>query len=48
MVSNQITLDVENGGKDNLSLANKVFNRQDVSILGGLNIGISLYFTPAK
>ena len=37
------TLGVENEGKDNLNFANKVFNRQDVLILGGLNSGISLY-----
>ena len=37
------TLGVENEGKDNLNCANKVFNRQDVLILGGLNSGISLY-----
>ena len=37
------TLDVENDEKNNLSFANKVFNRLDVLILGGLNSGISLY-----
>ena len=37
------TLGVENGEKNNLNFANKVFNGQDVLILGGLNIGISLY-----
>ena len=36
-------LGVENEGKDNLNFTNKVFNRQDVLILGGLNSGISLY-----
>ena len=36
-------LDVENEEKNNLNLANKVFNRQDVLILGGPNSGISLY-----
>ena len=39
------TLGVENEGKDNLNFANKVFNRQEVLILGGLNSGISLYMT---
>ena len=38
------TLGVENEGKNNLNFANKVFNRQDVLISGGLNSGISLYF----
>ena len=38
------TLAVENEGKDNLNFANKVFNRQNVLNLGGLNSGISLYF----
>ena len=37
------TLRVEIDGKNNLNFANKVFNRQDVLILGGLNSGISLY-----
>ena len=37
------TLGVENEGKNNLNFANKVFNRQDVLILVGLNSGISLY-----
>ena len=37
------TLVVENEGKDNLNFANKVFNGQDVLILGGRNSGISLY-----
>ena len=37
------TLGVEDEGKNNLNFANKVFNRQDVLILGGLNSGISLY-----
>ena len=36
-------LGVENEEKNNLNFANKVFNRQDVLILGGLNSGISLY-----
>ena len=30
--------------KNKLNLANKVFNWQNVLILGGLNGGISLYF----
>ena len=34
---------VENEEKNNLNFANKVFNRQDVLILFGLNSGISLY-----
>ena len=37
------TLDVENEEKNKLNLANKVFNRQYVLILGGRNRGISLY-----
>ena len=37
------TLKVKNEEKNNLNLANKVLNRQDVLILGGLNSGISLY-----
>ena len=37
------TLGVENDGKNNLNFANKVFNRQAVLILDGLNSGISLY-----
>ena len=37
------TLGVENDEKTNLNFANKVFNRQDVLSLGGLNSGISLY-----
>ena len=37
------TLGVENEGKGYLKFANKVFNRQDVLIVGGLNSGISLY-----
>ena len=37
-------LGVENEEKNSLNFANKVFNRQDVLILGGLNSGISLYF----
>ena len=36
------TLGVENEKKNNLNFANKVFNRQNVLILGGLNSGISL------
>ena len=36
------TLDVENEEKNKLNFANKVFNRQDVLILGDLNSGISL------
>ena len=36
-------LGVENEEKNNLNFANKVFNRQNVLILGGLNSGISLY-----
>ena len=36
-------LGVENEEKNNLNFANKVFNRPDVLILGGLNSGISLY-----
>ena len=36
-------LDVENEDKNNLNFANKVFNRQEVLILGVLNSGISLY-----
>ena len=36
------TLGVENEGKDNLIFANKVFNSQDVLILGVLHSGISL------
>ena len=38
------TLGVENEETNNLNLANKAFNRQNVFILGGLNSGISLYF----
>ena len=34
---------VENEEKNNLNFTNKVFNGQDVLILGGLNSGISLY-----
>ena len=37
------TLGVENEEKNNLNFANKVFNRKDILILGGLNSGISLY-----
>ena len=37
------TLGVENEEKNNLNFANKVFNRYDVLILGGLNSEISLY-----
>ena len=40
------TLGVENEEKNNLNLANKVFNRQNVLILGGLKGGISLYIVP--
>ena len=40
-------LGVENEEKNNLNFANNVFNRKDVSILGGLNSGISLY-TPGS
>ena len=36
-------LGVENEETNNLNLANKVFNRQNVLILGGLNSRISLY-----
>ena len=39
----RVTLGVENKEKNNLNFANKVFNRQDVFALGGLNSGISLY-----
>ena len=43
---------VENEDKNNLNFANKVFNRQEVLILVGLNSGISLYLfiylTPYK
>ena len=38
------TLGVENEEKNKLNFANKVFSREDVLILGGLNSGISLYF----
>ena len=38
------TLCVENEEKNNFNFTNKVFNGQDVLILGGLNSGISLYF----
>ena len=34
---------VENEEKNNFNFTNKVFNGQDVLILGGLNNGISLY-----
>ena len=37
------TLGVENEETNNLNFANKVFNKQDVLILGGRNSGISLY-----
>ena len=37
------TLCVENEEKNNFNFTNKVFNGQDVIILGGLNSGISLY-----
>ena len=40
------TLGVENEEKNNLNLANKVFNRQDVLILGGRNSGSSQYIHP--
>ena len=36
------TLGVENERNDNLNFVNKVFNGQDVLILGGLNSRISL------
>ena len=39
------TLGVENDEKNNLNFSNKVFNRQGVLILGGINSGISLYYT---
>ena len=39
------TLGVENQGKDNLNFENKVYNRQDVLILGGLNSRISLHIS---
>ena len=38
------TLGEENEETNNLNLANKVFNRQNVLILGSRNSGISLYF----
>ena len=37
------TLGVEIDEENYLNFTNKVFNRQDVLILGGLNSGISLY-----
>ena len=37
------TLCVENGEKNNFNFRNKVFNEQDILILGGLNSGILLY-----
>ena len=37
------TLGIENDEKNNLNFANKVFNRQVVLILGGLNSGIEQY-----
>ena len=37
------TVGVENEEKTYLKFANKVFNRQDVLILGGRNSGILLY-----
>ena len=37
------TLAVENEEKNHLNFAYKVFNRQDVFILGGRNSGILLY-----
>ena len=36
-------LGVENEEKNNLNFANKVFNKSDVLILGGLNSRIPLY-----
>ena len=36
------TLGVENEENNSLNFANKIFNRYDVLILGGLNSGISL------
>ena len=41
------TLGIETEEKNNLNFANKVFNRKDVFILGGLNSGISLYAYPS-
>ena len=38
------TVWVENEEKNNFNFTNKVFNGQDVLVLGGLNSGISLYF----
>ena len=38
------TLSVENEEKNSLNFQNKVVNRSDVLILGGLNSGISLSF----
>ena len=38
-------LGVENEEKNCLNFANKIFNRKYVLILGGLNSGISLYYT---
>ena len=38
------TLGEENEERNNLNLANKVFNWQNVLILGGRNSGISLYY----
>ena len=35
---------MENEEKNKLNFANKVFNRENVLILGGLNSGISLNF----
>ena len=34
---------VDNKEKNNFSFTSKVFNGQDILILGGLNSGISLY-----
>ena len=42
------TLGVENEEKNNLNFQNKVFNRYNVLILGGLNSGISLYILKEK
>ena len=41
----RVTLGVENEEKNKSNFAYKVFNRQDVLNLGGLNGGISLYLT---
>ena len=37
-------LGVENDEKNNFNFANKVLNRYEVLILGGLTSGISLYY----